>query len=123
MDHSELESGFNPEQRELCPDGACVGVIGPDGRCKICGAASPNPPPEARSAQAVEVRAEAAPSAEAPDETAPVRPRDIEGDDFDPDRRELCPDGACLGVLGPDGRCKICGKPGPGAVENRGEGS
>jgi len=23
-------------ERTLCPDGACVGVIGPDGRCKIC---------------------------------------------------------------------------------------
>lgn len=25
------------QQRQLCPDGACIGVIGPDGRCKICG--------------------------------------------------------------------------------------
>jgi hypothetical protein len=23
--------------RRLCPDGACIGVIGPDARCKICG--------------------------------------------------------------------------------------
>src|SRR5579883_1949635 len=28
--------------------------------------------------------------------------------------RELCPDGTCLGVIGPDGRCKICGKSGNG---------
>ena len=27
----------------------------------------------------------------------------------DVDDRELCPDGACLGVLGPDRRCKVCG--------------
>src|SRR5690348_15059099 len=30
------------DQRQLCPDGACVGVIGPDGTCKVCGRAAPN---------------------------------------------------------------------------------
>ncbi len=25
------------ENRRLCPDGNCIGVIGPDGRCKECG--------------------------------------------------------------------------------------
>ena len=29
--------------------------------------------------------------------------------DFD---RKLCPDGACVGVIGADGRCKVCGKAG-----------
>ncbi|HEY4058585.1 MAG TPA: hypothetical protein VGM39_18355 [Kofleriaceae bacterium] len=28
-----------PPERELCPDGACVGVIGADGTCKVCGKA------------------------------------------------------------------------------------
>ena len=28
---------------------------------------------------------------------------------FDPKRR-LCPDGSCIGVIGPDGRCSVCGK-------------
>ena len=27
------------ENRELCPDGACVGLIGSDGKCKVCGRA------------------------------------------------------------------------------------
>lgn len=26
-----------PAARALCPDGACVGVIGDDGRCRVCG--------------------------------------------------------------------------------------
>jgi hypothetical protein len=26
--------------------------------------------------------------------------------------RQLCPDGACTGLLGPDGRCKVCGRTG-----------
>jgi hypothetical protein len=30
------------DQRQLCPDGGCVGVIGPDGTCKVCGRAAPN---------------------------------------------------------------------------------
>jgi hypothetical protein len=25
------------ENRRLCPDGACIGVIGANGRCKVCG--------------------------------------------------------------------------------------
>jgi hypothetical protein len=25
--------------------------------------------------------------------------------------RKLCSDGTCIGVIGPDGRCKECGKP------------
>ena len=25
------------ESRQLCSDGNCIGVIGPDGRCKECG--------------------------------------------------------------------------------------
>src|SRR5215475_2379892 len=30
------------DQRQLCPDGSCIGVIGPDGTCKVCGRAAPN---------------------------------------------------------------------------------
>src|SRR5215212_8490263 len=30
------------DDRMLCPDGACVGVIGPDGTCKVCGRAAQN---------------------------------------------------------------------------------
>jgi hypothetical protein len=31
------------DDRQLCPDGACIGVIGGDGRCTVCGAAAPSP--------------------------------------------------------------------------------
>ena len=80
------------ESRELCPDGSCVGVLGSDGKCRVCGGSSD------------------------------AAPRD-EGDDFDEgmvadaesapafdDDRALCPDGACIGVLGSDGKCKECGR-------------
>ncbi len=29
----------------------------------------------------------------------------------DPGERLACPDGMCIGILGPDGRCTECGKP------------
>jgi len=32
-----------------------------------------------------------------------------EGNDWG--QRILCSDGNCIGVIGPDGRCKVCGKP------------
>jgi hypothetical protein len=34
-----------------------------------------------------------------------------ESDEDDWDERVLCSDGDCIGVIGPDGRCKECGKP------------
>ena len=34
-----------------------------------------------------------------------------EEDSFDLSKRLLCSDGACIGLIGPDGRCKECGKP------------
>jgi hypothetical protein len=30
---------FAMENRRLCPDGNCIGIIGPEGRCVICGRA------------------------------------------------------------------------------------
>jgi len=27
------------------------------------------------------------------------------------ENRVLCSDGSCIGTIGPDGRCKECGKP------------
>jgi hypothetical protein len=32
------DDGF--EERRLCPDGGCIGLIGADGRCKECGTAA-----------------------------------------------------------------------------------
>jgi hypothetical protein len=35
----ERDSEEDPaEDRDLCPDGNCTGLIGPDGKCKLCGA-------------------------------------------------------------------------------------
>lgn len=81
-------------ERTLCPDGACTGVIGSDGTCKVCGRAAPFWGDERRRGM---VDAEPAAVADA-------------GPPVVDDDRELCPDGACTGVLGPDRTCKVCGR-------------
>ena len=93
------------DNRVLCVDGACIGVVGPDGRCNVCGqAAGPLGEGEATDGPAGE-----------PDPVAPDEPGaaafDV-GDDAPPDLddRVLCADGACIGVVGNDGRCRSCGR-------------
>lgn len=77
---------FDIDQRRLCSDGSCTGLLDEDGRCKECGK-------DALDEAVVTVTA--APTA-------------TEEDDFE--TRQLCSDGSCTGILGPDGRCKECGK-------------
>ena len=89
------------ESRTLCSDGNCIGVIGSDGRCKECGLSYDG---SAVEGQPVEVDSY---DDDEEDEmiAAPETP-----DDPDWENRQLCSDGNCIGVIGPDGRCKECGK-------------
>jgi hypothetical protein len=97
---------FDPEGRELCPDGSCTGLLGDDGRCRVCGRAGE---PTLRPA------AGALPSDDAPLDatlTPPAGAAPGEGGEDDPfTGRELCPDGSCVGVMGANGRCRECGRP------------
>ena len=84
------------EKRQLCPDGACVGVIGEGGVCSVCG----------MSADGAEAEGDAEDEEEESGEEADA------GSDADADEEEervLCPDGTCVGLIGVDGVCKICG--------------
>lgn len=100
--------------RRLCPDGSCIGLIGDDGRCKICGkvgsaaragsAAKGRADDAALEAAASELAASASPEA-----VSAIAPAPALVDD-DVASRKLCPDGGCVGVIGNDGRCKVCGK-------------
>lgn len=83
---------FDPTSRRLCPDGACIGVIDDAGRCSACG-----------RTLGADGTLEGAPE-EAAFEAAPDA-----GAGFDAGR-PLCPDGACVGVIGGDGRCGVCGR-------------
>lgn len=113
MTEEPLQTGFDPNDRELCPDGACIGVIGDDGRCGECGKGAAKKTPAA-GRKASHDSAPPPTAALVAKKSSPAGPREVEGDDFDPDRRELCPDGACIGVIGSDGRCGECGKSAPG---------
>lgn len=88
------------EERRLCSDGNCIGVIGPDGRCKECGR------PEAGRPEPLDPPPVVAAAAERPLEAEAAT-----GSDDVWEQRRLCSDGNCIGVIGADGRCKECGKP------------
>jgi hypothetical protein len=100
------------ENRVLCSDGNCIGVIGSDGRCKECGKPYEGTLPESSSeegasSETVEEQRDGAPDVSEADPRLPADRR--ENDDWE--NRVLCSDGNCIGVIGPDGRCKECGKP------------
>lgn len=112
-----MENDQEIDERVPCPDGACTGLIGDDGRCGTCGRAGP-----VRDAP----RAESAPRHVAPDvpdvpavpdvpDERALAPTTAAPDDDTTDERVPCDDGMCTGILGVDGRCGTCGLPGRGA--------
>ncbi len=114
------------ESRILCSDGNCIGVIGPDGKCKECGKPYEGELPSRSSGQGEEsstvtasqpvsesgrqVDSVAGGESEPEVEAAEAMPADAAMDD-DWENRILCSDGNCIGVIGPDGKCKECGNP------------
>ena len=101
------------DQRVLCSDGNCIGVIGPDGRCNECGRPGSQgdgqPPPEPADFHGDTDQEDAPPGN---DETEPELSEAQGGpQDADWEDRRLCSDGNCIGVIGPDGRCNECGRP------------
>ena len=86
------------ENRTLCPDGNCIGVIGPDGHCKECGIPCGTP---AECAQRIAETVNTPPSGSNSDSES----------DPEWENRKLCPDGNCIGIIGSDGRCRECGRP------------
>lgn len=112
--------------RELCPDGACIGLIGADGLCRECGrvGASAVSDPRLRfldtdSALQSDDAAQAPAAGDAPRAAAGPSSEAVPGADLrdspgewapgEFENRLLCPDGACIGVVGEDGKCKECG--------------
>lgn len=110
-DDESIHEGSSPktrldiewQNRRLCRDESCIGVIGADGRCKECGKpyASDTPSPEAgfTDDQTMEQESDV-------DESMKLTPVDNEWEN-----RKLCSDESCIGVIGPNGCCKECGKP------------
>lgn len=112
------ETGVIPnkewENRVLCSDESCIGIIGPDGRCKECGlpydGELPAPFSEAVASEGSQEQGEALSDDTVGDEKVDQDNASIDDDDWA--QRKLCVDESCIGVIGPDGRCKECGKPG-----------
>ena len=98
-----LDENEDWDNRILCIDEACIGTIGADGKCKECGKAYDGElPAQSHASNEQPGRAEDPP---------PVLPHENGASDDDWDNRVLCSDGACIGVIGPDGKCKECGQP------------
>ncbi len=99
---SDTPTDLDWENRRLCSDDSCIGVIGADGGCMVCGL----PDTKAhvgsdRSSSMSGVHEEIQhPSAE--DQV--LEPQDSEWED-----RKLCLDESCVGAIGSDGRCNVCG--------------
>jgi hypothetical protein len=87
------DQDFDPTRRRLCADGSCVGLIGDDGRCRVCGRTEAE---AAHGEPSVVLDVGGADAAEAA------------GEGFDTKRR-LCDDGNCVGIVGDDGVCRVCG--------------
>ena len=99
---------FRLDNRILCSDGSCIGVIGDDGKCKVCGRTYDGdelmPPPKSSLP--------AAPIDE-PDAKTPIDGDEGEMDgglDENPEDRVCCSDELCVGIIGTDGKCGTCGK-------------
>jgi hypothetical protein len=92
------------ENRTLCNDGNCIGIIGDDGRCKECGLPYEEEPPGKPGPKSeIPVEPESDPEPKPQTDSASIPDEDWEN-------RILCPDGNCIGVIGPEGLCKACGK-------------
>lgn len=96
-------SKFDPKRR-LCPDGSCIGVVGPDGRCGECGRTAGAAPAASADGAGAPAPEREASGEDEPEEVAEAAP----AGDFDA-RRRLCDDGSCVGIVGADGRCNVCG--------------
>lgn len=88
------------EKRILCSDESCIDTIGHDGKCKECGKVWGGKLPEDHGTVSSK-----------PIMTAEQKPEKTVSEDDDWEKRVLCSDEACIGVIGPDGKCKECGKP------------
>jgi hypothetical protein len=114
------ETDLEWDERQLCSDDACIGVIGPGNQCNVCGRPAPEGTPYRERAVNVTGEAYEAPDGDGDGDGAQgsegaASAAAAAAADFD-DERELCADDACIGLIGADGLCKVCGKPRSGDV-------
>jgi hypothetical protein len=91
------------EKRILCSDESCIGTIGPNGKCKECGKLYKDELSHGYGVDNVQTVT--------PEEQKPALAAAQEEYNEAWDKRVLCGDESCIGVIGSDGKCKECGKP------------
>ena len=108
----KFQADLDWENRTLCLDESCIGVIGPDGRCKECGKTYEGYEYRTVDTEDTDVT-DVTDVSDAPDESRSEtdEPDQATTDPNDWGNRTLCVDESCIGVIGPDGRCKECGMP------------
>jgi hypothetical protein len=102
---------FDVDKRILCSDDTCIGLIGVDGRCKVCGltyTGSDTIPAPKDIMREVPVHRDTAPL-DGVSEYGDL-PHEMGADSPDDSERVCCPDDTCIGIIGKDGRCGVCGK-------------
>lgn len=101
-DTNEDDGILDIDRRILCSDGACIGVIGSNNLCKVCG--------QAYVPEVTTPHSERSISSSSEDHREDLfEPEDIST--LDLSSRVLCSDGGCIGVINSDGFCKVCHKP------------
>lgn len=95
------ETDLDWENRRLCSDDSCIGVIGADGGCRVCGLIDTRTPPGSTPSSSMSTVQEEPQESFTEDQT-------IESNDPWEDRK-LCLDESCVGAIGTDGRCNFCG--------------
>lgn len=90
-------------KRTLCIDESCIGTIGPDSRCRECGK-----PYDGLLNPATEVTEKNKEQAEPVDDLKKDTENNASDEEWE--KRILCSDETCIGTIGPDGRCRECGK-------------
>lgn len=101
-----------PEDRVPCSDDMCVGIIGPNGKCGVCGRPGTPPPQRSTPGHPHDDLHEEVPGEEAAKpEPEPEPERAFAAD---PDDRVPCLDDMCVGILSSEGKCGTCGKTWPG---------
>ena len=115
-DNQDIPDNDNWDDRILCPDESCIGTIGPDGLCRECGLALEKGQAVAPAVSTgenqnpMQAAAEtdiADPTLDDPDGKTEDEPDITTGWDD----RVLCRDESCIGTIGPDGCCNVCGLP------------
>jgi hypothetical protein len=108
----EETASFDPDARRLCGDPACIGVLGENGRCRLCGrqGEGEEPLPAASDEDAPDLSSADEESDEAEAVRAASDGSEVASDSDAMDDRRLCEDPGCIGVLNSEGRCSECAR-------------